>query len=403
MPRRIRSTLTGEVSIAPAAWTLINGVPQHPFNNFNNYYLPDHISYISDVVGKQGQNNPVGQVSIDFRLNGGYSPLVYPPTGNTYSFTPKGRLFVPSSGDTIPEIQWWPWTLPISAATLSEWSLGAFTKFSEQVPATISLANSLYELKDIKGLIPNMNLRSLKDSASGNFLGYEFGVLPMISDIQKIASLSSDVDKRLKHLIEVNKKSTGLSFNRTVEDKTPYGFFVSNDNPISNIMTNYAVDTDFSRQGLVFKRVSTEFTFHIGGKLYQDLQGLEDSNAKLKGLIASSGFNHPGRVIWNAIPYSFVVDWFFSLGKLIDTLAVQPFGGTYQVSDVMWSVKSESHYEVIVQWGPGWSVNRVHVGTARVKTYERYAGFPAYSVVLTNGTLTPMQQVLGLAMIHQRM
>lgn len=381
--------------------TFSDGVFSNYFNPYPNFTIPSHNSEIRDVVGGQGQNNPVTQMVVDL-FTTGYSPAVVSATGVTKSFTPSGSLFLPGPSGKCQRPEDWPWLTNVSAASLSSWSLEAFTKFQEQVPTTISLANSLYELKDIKGLIPKVNLRSLKDSASGNFLGYQFGVLPMIADIKAVVSLADDVAKRIKHLIDINGKASHLSFNRSGEDSSPKAFFVSNNDPSLNNLNSFT-EGGGAEQGVEFVRTGCKYIFHVGGSLYQDLIGLEDSTAQLKGLIASSGFNHPGRIIWNAIPYSFVVDWFFSLGKLIDTLSVQPFGGTYNVTNVMWSLKVEATWDIYVRWTPGFTQTRVRAGSARAKSYVRQNGFPAYSVFLTTGTLTPMQQALGMAMIHQRM
>lgn len=398
MASRIRTTLDFASTVQPHAATYDNGVYIWPFNGYGNYLLPRHFSYIRDVVGARGQNNPVNQVVVDL-FTTGYPPIVVSSNGHVRTFTPSEGIFVPSSVGR-PLIENWPWIPSISAATLSDWSLGAFSKFTEQVPTKVSLANFLYELKDIKGMIPSIDRLNLRKSVSNNFLGFEFGTMPFISDIQTIVGLSDAVDKRLKHLIEVNRKTTDVRFDRSESLSDPFSFFISNDDPSKN---NYSNGMSTTLQGLVFRRLSCNYIFHIGGKLTQDLKDLEDSNAKLKGLIAAGGFNHPGRVIWNAIPYSFVVDWFFSLGKLIDTLAIQPYEGEYSTHDVMWSLKSTADYEVLCHWTPGFTESFVSIGTARVKIYERYNGFPTYCLALTNGTLTPMQQVLGLAMLNQRL
>lgn len=404
MTFRDRTTSVFNEVISPHPATYDNGNFMWNFNSFVNYHLPPHTSWIRDVGTQPGKNNQVNHVVVDLFVTG-LPPAVVASNGHIRTFTPEGAVFIPSLFGEPRGIESWPWIPPISAATLSNWSLGALTKFQDQVPAKFSLANSLYELRQIKGLIPTIDKTSLTKTAGNNFLAFEFGALPMISDIKTIISLSDDVDKRIRHLIDVNGKVSDLSFEREEELTTPFSFFISNDSPYSDDLTGNHPVGSVNRQGLVFTRTRCKYSFRIGGKLKQDLQGLTDANAKLKGLIAASGFNRPGRIVWNAIPYSFVVDWFFSLGKLIDTINVQPFGGEYKVFDVMWSLKSEAHYDVWNQFtsgAQGFLNPFTKLGTARVSIYERYNGFPAYSVLLTDGTLTPMQQVLGLAMLNQK-
>lgn len=391
---RDRTTNVGIPAISPFAKSFKNGSYVWPFNSYNNYMLPNHTSWIRDIVGHQGSNNPVQQVVVDLFSKGLGSIL---NGSDLETFTPSDGLFLPSTTGACPTLESWPWIPNVSSADLSTWSIEAFNTFSTQVPAKFSLANSLYELKDIKGLIPSFDRKSVTKTVGNNFLAYEFGVLPMISDIKDIVNLSDLVDKRIKHLISVNGKTTRLSFKKVWEDLTPYSFFISNDDPTQNDF-HFVGNT---KQGLIFQRSHAKFSFLIGSKLTQDLRDLEDANAKLKGLIAAGGFNRPARVIWNSIPYSFVVDWFLNVGKFMDVLQVQPFGGTYALTDTMWSLLATANYRIIAQWTAGITPRQIDVGYVNVRSFERYNGFPASSTLLTSGTLSPMQLALGLAMLNQ--
>jgi hypothetical protein len=350
-------------------------------------------SRISDVVGNPTGFNPVVHTSIKVKVSPNPIYLRDPPS---YWGVPQGDgLYFPIvAGDNYGPIDY-PWFPGISAATLSNWSIEAFNKFHDQIPTTISLANSLYELKDIKGLIPTFDRKSLTKTAGNNFLAFEFGVLPMVSDIKAIVNMSEAVDKRIKHLISVNGRSTRLSFSREQVYEEPVTFWKNFMNPLDTV---YSGDAN----GVVFSRQSAKVTFKCGGSLFQDLTDLEDSASKLKALVASSGFNKPARVVWNAIPYSFVVDWFFSLGKLLDTLSVQPFGGEYRVDRVGYSTIEESTWIATVKHqSTGTIVGNPTLGTVHAKRYTRKSGFPAYSLFLTDGLLSPTQLLLGLAMLNQ--
>lgn len=366
----------------------------YPFGRF-----PTHLSIMEDVVGKPGNFNPVVHFSIDSDLRG------YPGfrrTGTAYAESElKDWLSLPYH-DEGTWISNWPWLPTISAATLSGWSIDAYNAFNAQVPTKVSLANFLYELKDIKGLIPTIS-RSVTKTVSNNFLAFEFGVKPMISDIKAIVNLSADVDKRLEHLIAMQGKESHLSFQRSVVHDEPYQFF-------RNLAT--PLNSDFSEghaTGVLFKRISARTDFHVGAGLFQDLSDLADANAKLKALVAAGGFNHPARIIWNAIPYSFVLDWFFSIGKLLDTISVQPFGGTYRVDNVGYSVKTEGTYAAFAKIdeypdhrGDDAFTSNALLGTVSVKSFSRRPGFPVYSPILSDGILSTEQLVLALAMLEQK-
>lgn len=380
--------------VQPQYMSNITGV-KHDWTSLPVGIFPPSISVIQDVVGKRGVNHPVHHWKLTSFCRR------FPDWGHTFDsdlgINLAKELFFPiQTVGTYAAVQAWPW-LPdmLHSAWISDSSIGAFNKFHDQIPTSVSLANSLYELKDIKGLIPSVTKGSLSKTAANNLLGFEFGVLPMVSDIKAIVEMSDKVEKRIKHLISVNGRTTSLSFDRELVQDEPFEFFRSID----------SLGTSLGSDGILFKRQSVRTKLHIGGKLSQDLRDLADANAKLKGLIASGGFNHPARVVWNAIPYSFVVDWFFHVGKLMDTLMVQPFGGDYEVSDVWYSVKSDVTYIAIAHNNSEDTypiLGNPVIGTVHVSVYDRLPGFPVSSLFLTDGILSPTQQVLALAMLEQK-
>ena len=381
--------------------------PENTFVTYGSGFLyrafPGHVSRMTDVTGRSGFFNPVDHLSIDSDLH------CFPGfwRGSTsYWAEPvdHGFLALPWLEGDKDWVSGWAWTPVISDATLSSWAIEAYNKFHDQVPVKVSLANFLYELKDMKGMIPSIDRRGISKTASNNFLAFSFGVKPFVSDIKAIVNLSEDVDKRLKHLIDMQGKESRLSFERDIVHEEPYQFFKSWDNP------NNTTYSEGHSSGVLFKRISARTHFHVGAGLYQDLTDLKDANAKLKALVAAGGFNHPARVIWNAIPYSFVVDWFFSVGKLLDTLSVQPFGGTYEVGKVGYSVSTEATFQAYARLDeyPGFHLDDAFLkgtallGTISIKRYLRRPGFPAYSLMFSDGMLSTEQQVLALAMLEQK-
>ena len=359
-------------------------------------HFPKVISYISDVIGSRGENHPVHH----WKLTSFVGP--FPNWSHTFDsnigVNLEKTLFFPIDVPKRPYgiVSDWPW-LPdmLHSAWISDRSIEAYNGFQDQIPTSVSLPNSIYELKDIKGLIPTIDKGSLSKTAANNFLGYQFGVLPMVSDIKAVIEMSAKVEDRIKHLISINGKTTDLSYNKELVQEEPFSFFRG----ISGFGTSEGSD------GITFKRQSVRTKLHIGGKLSLDLQDLKDAHSSLKGLLASSGFNHPGRVIWNAIPYSFVVDWFFHVGKIMDNLRIQPFGGRYDAHDFWYSVKSDATYIAIAHTNLESSypiIGNPTLGTVHVKSYDRLPGFPASSLFLTDGSLSPTQQVLGLAMLEQK-
>ena len=347
--------------------------------------VPHDFAVFSDVVGQMGEFNP----AYHYEFHGDFS-------------------------DPMPSYDWqnglWEWDIPNlvchrpefnssvprklepgrpSVATLSAWSLDAFNAFHDQIPEEVKLANFLYELKDIKGLIPKIIRRSPSKTLSSNFLGLEFGWKPMIRDIKKIIDVAASVEKRLQYLKSTVGKEVSLRFTRSMDLST---------DPFTLVLSR-----DGSPRNFKYKRIGQEGTFRVTGKLRQNLSGLDDYFAHWKALAAATGFNNPAAIVWEAIPYSFVVDWFVHLDKLVGSMAIQPFGGEWTLSRVGWSVKQTATWHVYQSfvWGGSSNVD-TFLGTISLKSYTREPGLPLVSVFATDASLTPKQLVLSLALLNER-
>lgn len=360
-----------------------DGAYNDPFGELET--VPRDFSVISDVVGSPGTYNPVYHYSFkglfadpaeSYDWGEGWAEHDIPPV----------VAHRPIAGDSIPRSL--EPSQP-SAATLSEWSVEAFNMFHDQIPTQVQLANFLYELRDIQGLIPKITKHSPIKTVSSNFLGLEFGWKPMIGDIKKILDLASTVDKRLKYLKETAGKTVTLKFERDMNlSQDPYSLVRSRDG---------------SPRNFKYKRVSQKGTFLLTGKLKQNLEDLDGIGAHLKAFAAATGFNNPAAIVWEAIPYSFVVDWLFHLQGIIGTMAIQPFGGEWTISDVGYSVKQSATYLVYQSFlWPASSNVDVLLGTLDIKSYARKPGFPVVSLFITDGSLTPKQLALSLALLDQR-
>jgi len=290
-----------------------------------------------------------------------------------------------------------------SPTLLSDWSLEAHSAFNDQVPATVSVANFVYELKDLKGMIPKIE-SSLTRTASSNFLAYNFGVAPFVGDVKKILDLADVVNKRLKYLKDTMGKAQKLRFKRKIPEESWNGASIKRLDPSSVVSTTYkSLGLQFE-----FRRVNYQGTFSAQADLFQNLEGLDTQLGSLKAFAAASGFNKPASIVWEAIPYSFVVDWFFHFSKSLDYLTIQPFGGEWSLSNVGYSLNEKWQYEIwqIVPLSPcatgGSNVGSYFLGSATIQRFIREPGLPMSSFYLTDGSLSPKQLALGLALLEQR-
>jgi hypothetical protein len=148
--------------------------------------------------------------------------------------------------------------------------------------------------------------------------------------------------------------------------------------------------------------------YRAGGFLTHHLDGLDDAYASWKAHGAALGLNNPAAIVWEAIPYSFVLDWFGRFQELIGKLALQPFSGDYEVKNVTWSLKWDVDYDIFqksTRSNTNWLMEIPYtkkIGHVKVVRYERNLGIPVPASLITNTELTQSQQLLALALIRQR-
>jgi len=277
----------------------------------------------------------------------------------------------------------------VSSALLNEWSIEAFNAFHDQVPPQVLLPNFLYELRDIKGMIPKIE-RSIAKTASSNFLAYNFGIAPFIGDVKKLTGLVESVNKRLNHLRKTAGKPIHLKFKRKLPDLGDLVF----ERELGNGAEIGA--------HLVYELAGYQGEFVASATLVQNLDIPDVPLTQLKALASAAGALNPTAVVWEAIPYSFVVDWFFQVGPLIDSMNIQPFGGEYSLSDVGYSLNESFSYRVYQHFYPERGNEKIFLGTISVRRYKRRLGLPVFSLFLTDGILSPKQLMLATALLDQR-
>jgi hypothetical protein len=282
---------------------------------------------------------------------------------------------------------------PVRVRTLFPWyannliykelGVAALNEFSTQVPTEVSIANFLFELREIKSLVPKIT-RSLSKTAAGGVLNFEFGWKPLLSDLRKLYYLTDSVNKRLRFLRSSHGKPVRLGYQRLVEDTNPLETYIP------------------QQYRFIYKRTSHRGVFHAHAVLLHELEGLDDAIRVLGAFSAALGLNNPLQIVWNALPYSFVVDWFANIGGLLDRLAIQPFQGRWDVQNVNFSVKETITFESDAHFYPTTGFNaRIRCGGGTASLYVRQRGLPVDALDLFDllHSLSTKQQGLLWALL----
>lgn len=257
------------------------------------------------------------------------------------------------------------WALP-SVPTLDMLCLEAFRTFNTQFPEEISIANFLWELREVSALIPKLRKNIVKDVANAH-LTLEFGWKPLIGDLITLVNILQRVDDRLSYLRERYGKRTSLGFTR---------------NNIWALPSNIASHNVGSGCVFDYRAQQYEWTFHAGGRLFHQLEWVLSTQGRVRALLGAFGLSNPAKIAWNAIPYSFVVDWMFNVSGMLSTYAVlEDRTGDWRVDRLCWSVKLQCVVSVTqrnTMIGSGGTVYTPYpdrnCGTVSVKRYYRESG-----------------------------
>lgn len=329
---------------------------------------------------------------VNRKKNGHYSPSpvrsisiksALPPI--THGWVPDGRTFV---ADNHPFPIYVDDVLGLSPdvpdAIWEDLCVGAFNSFSTQIPTEVSFGNFLWELREIAALLPQLS-DSLLGSAAGTHLNWQFGWKPFLSDLVKLGSVLNTTNQKIQHLMDTYGKRTQLGiYKKAVVDTGRIlipQWVQSGGNPFCYLAPSYHYAD-----------------FRAGATLYHALRDLNSAYGTFRGCISALGLNNPVKAVWDAIPYSFVAGWFTRVGTHLDKLAVNPFKGAWDVSNVSFSMserivlQAETRLGSIPGFGSAW-------GFVEVRRYTRLDGFPIGVNSFNLFDLNPSQQSLMASLI----
>lgn len=338
---------------------------------------------IWDTFGTRASVKPVTHYQAVHQSNGPSTAWTHYNNGTIYPVSD----WMPSP--TVGQIQE-AFGLPmVSQSAINSASDNAFQAMYQQVPTEVSLPNFLWELRELGDLLPKLG-ESMSRTVSDGFLNYQFGWKPFIGDLKNLGAVMSRVSDRIDYLKRTWGQTVRLGYYQTLDVG-----FSSNEVSWQSVLGEAFWYT-------VLKPVSLTAHYRAGGYLFQQLERLDGIEGTLRAASAALGLLNPAAVIWEAIPFSFVADWFGRIGGVIGRLSIaQPFSGVWDVRDVTHSVTEEHvcdvRFDVLTPTG---NVSR---GSGRVKQklYRRWVGLPANATQLLGDlSLTSSQQMLATALLN---
>lgn len=226
--------------------------------------------------------------------------------------------------------------------------------------------------------------RRLGKDASNVDLLYNFGIKPLASDLVSLATLSSKVSKRVHSL--ANMSTDRFTRWRRSVRTNPASVSVS----YGDCWNMTAVDEshEVTATGMMFAQVKPGRTVNPETEL-------------LAANIDAYGFSQLGSVIWEAIPFSFVADWFTNAGSCLDGLNMQAFQGVLVHKQLGWlsKVMALVKFTGIPNLAFRFTTSPLHFANGTAVVFNRGTGLPP---TFTEARFGLRQSLLSGALALQR-
>lgn len=201
---------------------------------------------------------------------------------------------------------------------------------------TVSVPNFLADIGDITSLVElwRKNL-SLAKNLAGAHLNYKFGWKPTIGDLQQMVEGVTNLQAKLAAF----EKSCGtIQSGRTTCLKENF----SKSGEITFATTKKC------RWSATLSKVVTGYVVWRP----QPLAVLSNFDRTLRGLLDTLGFQLNPRIVWDAVPFTFVIDWFFGVGAWLQTFSVDALELPIKYVDSYLQYKESIHIESYTYYSP---------------------------------------------------
>lgn len=394
---------SSEFSRMPTEWPLV-------FTNYDGVNYLDTIGY-SDGYPYVGYDDYVGWGRAGVPLSG---------LPGLYTDTTSETGFIPDPDD------------------LTQLKQGSLRAMVPNVKNSMSLLNSLIELKDFKsvprllkdcsslltmlrkalhGVVDkNFTLGKLLRFDASMYLQKEFNIDPLLSDIADISTALSSAQARLNALSQTAGKVRTFYYTKdiltpqsgTVVERASRTFgYYSWPWIKTTIWDPFSAGCNVGR--LTTKRtVTTEVTrFSAQLKCQFYYTSFQSRHAELLALMDRVGLNFNPSIIWNAIPWTFVIDWLVGVSRWLDDMKVGLMDPTIHIRQYSWSVKRNRTVQVedLLDW---YNIDNQFIHTTVHKrpkiietSYKRQPCTPEASLLTTSG-LSLKEFSLGSALAITR-
>jgi len=225
--------------------------------------------------------------------------------------------------------KWVPFESPAAVPMVDLMKYGA-TAISRVMPGKPSadLATALGELREGLPKVVGASLFKHRgfSSLGDEYLNYQFGIAPTISDVKSILSASSRAEKALERLIPYTNRDVRRRIVVSSDDKSEMTETAGRYPCYGGIPTSYTTSS-----GTLRTTTTTSRRIWYSGTFRQrEIPAQGPLLESLKSFNRTYGAAPSVLMAWNLVPYSWLVDWFANAGDVFKNFSYLGMDGWYQ-------------------------------------------------------------------------
>lgn len=302
----------------------------------------------------------------------------------------------------------------------------ALTSLLPLIKSELSLVNSVIELKDFRTVgrsiqgVSNLAKRFVRPASAGGtlrellgvtadaWLQTSFNIRPLLSDIRGVKTALSRTMRKLNDLVtrQGRVQTRHCQFVLTDEQDSTFTDIVRTvsvaEGGHSNPNRCYSQNNNLQTKFQVRRYTTVEpAILHFELEYNYNYLSYHAERARILAYLDALGVNLNPAIVWNAIPWSFVVDWVFGVSRWLDQFKRSNLQPVINIRRGLWSIKRGRRILVTAksitgslydQWPetPG--------GVVYERAYRRSTWMPTSSSIVSSG-LNPKEFSLGAALV----
>jgi hypothetical protein len=270
---------------------------------------------------------------------------------------------------------------PSDYLDLEPWHDAAYAAILPRIKPKLSVLNSLFELKDFRRLpallaktkqlylsapqaLRKINRKATLQQVTGlsaeHYLNYSFNLGPLLSELTSLRTIVASVDEQIKKLLEDENKVLRAHFSREIPG------YVVNQTDTSSLDSGFLLGNKSQRivtvlEPLKFHAV-VEYSYVIPSFFKKDLRS--------RALMDAYGLNWNPAIIWNAIPWSFVIDWVIGVNRWLDQFKASNIGLQTGIRRYCYSLRYARSVDCNILYGQ--NSGAPISGTVTARRYQEY-------------------------------